>query len=258
MGKETRISKILELLRRENGLPVQTLASQLGVSHMTIRRDLKELATEGTVRLLQGGVVLTKAPIDHRTESPYSLHSASAEHSEEKGRIGARAAELIADHDTLIIDSGSTTECLAMNVGEELNLTILTCAINILSLVAQLERVDSVITGGALHKNTMMFESSEGIALVRRFRATKAFISAAGITTDFGITCRNNYERETKRAAIESSAERILLADSSKFGTIRSAHFAELPEFDTIVTDEGIPQEYREAIADLGIRLILA
>ena len=225
---------------------------------MTVRRDLKEMATEGTVRLIQGGVILAKPPIDHRTESPYSLHSASAENSEEKGRIGARAAELIADHDTLIIDCGSTTECLAMNVAERLNLTILTCAINVLSLVAQLERVDSVITGGTLHKNTMMFESSEGIALIRRFRATKAFISAAGITTEFGITCRNNYERETKRAIIESSAEKILLADSSKFGTIRSTHFAELDDFDTVITDEGIPQEYRAAIAERGIELILA
>lgn len=257
MDKEIRFVKILELLRLENGLPVHVLAKQLGVSHMTIRRDLEIMAAEGSVRRIYGGVILTEPPAGESPDPGYSLHTAGTRHVSEKRAIGERAAALIRDEDTLIIDSGSTTEFLARHVPDDLRLTILSYALNIISEVARMENVRSLFAGGRLHPNLLMFESPEGLALIRRYRAKRAFLSAAGVSADMGITCRNGYERETKRAVLESSAQRVLLADSSKFGAISSEYFADLDDFDVVISDEGVTEEQRTTITDAGIELIL-
>lgn len=103
-----------------------------------------------------------------------------------------------------------------------------------------------------------MFESPEGISLIKKTRATKVFVSAAGVHENLGVTCSNNYEVLTKQAIINSSLEKILLVDSSKFGVVKSAYFADLDDFDTIITDDGISNEWKEIIHTKGIKLIIA
>ncbi|MFA7565863.1 MAG: DeoR/GlpR family DNA-binding transcription regulator [Alkalispirochaeta sp.] len=267
MKKADRKQTIVELLQRENGLPVRVIAEKLKVSHMTVRRDVEELVADDLVRNIHGGVILSPrltgghsagGQVNGPVESPYSLHTAGTKQPEEKRVIGLRAVELIEDGDTLIIDSGSTTEFLAMHLPEDKNLTVLSYALNIITQTVKMERVRSVFAGGVLHQNTLMFESPEGLALIRRFRAAKAFISAAGVSLDLGVTCMNAYERESKEAAIESAAERILLVDSTKFGVIRSEYFADVDRFDTVVSDSGLDGRMKAALQERGIRVILA
>lgn len=258
MKKDERKRTIVSILRRENGLPVQIIANQLNVSHMTVRRDVEELVADDMVRLIHGGVILSPRLTNEPSDSPYSLHTAGAKLSDVKLAIGQKAAELIEDGDTLIIDLGSTTEFLAKNLPQDKDLTVLSYALNIITQTAKMERVRSVFAGGVLHDNTLMFESPESILLIQRYRATKAFISAAGVSLDLGVTCMNAYERETKVAAIDSSAERILLVDSSKIGTIRSEYFAEIDIFDRIVTDDRLDAEMETALTERGIEVIRA
>jgi DeoR/GlpR family transcriptional regulator of sugar metabolism len=81
---------------------------------------------------------------------------------------------------------------------------------------------------------------------------------AAGISLKLAVTCLNGYERDTKVAAIRSSLSRVLVADSSKFGTIQPAYFGEIDDFDTVVTDDGIGAEIAAEIEARGIELIVA
>lgn len=256
MKDTTREERIIQMLKRENGLPIRTIARELGVSHMTVRRDLEQLTSKNQVKLIHGGVILTSG--NAHTQNLYSLNNAEAVQTEQKRRIGELAAGLIEPDDTLIIDTGSTTEFLARNITDGIPLTIICYALNIISITAGLRACRQVFAGGVLHQNSLMFESPEGIELIRRHRATKAFISAAGVHTEFGVTCLNMYERGTKQAAIESSDQKILLADSTKFGQIRSDYFGELSNFDAVVTDTGIPDEFAQAIRELGITLYVA
>ena len=102
-----------------------------------------------------------------------------------------------------------------------------------------------------------MFESPEGIDLIRKTRATKAFVSAAGVHETLGVTCSNNYEVLTKNAILSSSVEKILLVDSEKFGIVKSAYFADLNTFTTIITDSGVSDEWKARIKEMKIQLII-
>lgn len=243
------------MLKRENGMPVQAIADQLNVSHMTVRRDLEILAANQQIRLIHGGALLNPA-VYSVGDSSYSLIAAGSVNAELKRSIGLSAVTLIGDDESLIIDSGSTTEWIARFLPEDRTLTVLSYALNILTETARKSGCRSVVAGGIMHKNLLMFESPEGIEHIRRFRARRAFISAAGVSLSAGVTCANSYERETKRAAMESSVERILVVDSTKFEVVRSEFFADLDEFQTVVTDTNIDPMMADTLKKRGISVV--
>ena len=115
-----------------------------------------------------------------------------------------------------------------------------------------------ILPGGHYHENTQMFQSPEGVALIARTCADKAFISAAGVSNKLSVTCIDQYETNTKKAAIESAVKNILLMDSSKFDKICPVAFANLEDFDAIVTDSNISDEWAKFIKSLEIELYIA
>jgi DeoR family transcriptional regulator, deoxyribose operon repressor len=258
MNKAQRLEAIIQTLQLSKASSVRELSSQLKVSHMTVRRDLAALEKSEQVKMLHGNVILHPKSSNRDDISYYSLIAAGAKYPELKRKIGQLSASLIEPEDTLIIDCGSTTEYLARYLPEDIRYTVLCYALNIVSETVRRRNCALMFSGGLFHENTMMFESPEGLEMIRRFRATKAFISASGVNAQFGATCMNSYERQTKKEMILSSKKKILLVDSSKFGVIRADYFANLSDFDEIVTDAGIPQEYAETIANLGITLRIA
>jgi DeoR family deoxyribose operon repressor len=257
MKKPERIGQIIETLQATYSASIRELAQKLNVSEMTIRRDLELLARDNMVRLVHSGAVLNLENLGG-LQPKYSLTEAGARMAEEKVRIGRRAASLIEPNDIVIIDSGSTTECLARSIPADLPVTVICFALNVLVEAHRDAACRLVFAGGALHENTLMFESPEGAQLIRRYRANKAFLSASGISERLGVTCANSYEVETKQAAIASSLERILVADSSKFGRIHPSHFAELQDFSTLVTDAGLPAESAESLRASGLQVLIA
>lgn len=253
-----RVQKLVELLREHPQTPLRDMAATLRVSDMTIRRDLAMLAENGIVETSSRGTTVKEgAGLFYTTDTRYSLAAAETRYRDEKIRIARRAAELIEPEDSIIIDAGSTTEYLARAIPESLECTVLCYTINSLVEIHKKAHCTVLFAGGLYHENTMMFESPEGLALIERSRANKAFISAAGISDRLGITCANQYEQETKRAAMASSVHKILLADSSKFDTIRSTFFATLADFDTVVTDTGVLAHYRDTMEEAGVELIV-
>lgn len=247
----------MDTLKTNNGAAIQDLASRLAVSHMTIRRDLESMAKQNIVKLIYGGVVLNPEQSSPGESQLYSLIDAENIHPEEKMEIGKKAASMLAYGDILIIDSGSTTEYAAKYLPDNMDLSILCYALNILLEIARKKTCKVLFAGGTFHENTLMFESPEGIALIKRMRARKAFVSAGGVDARLGVTCSNGYEGATKRAILNSSQEKILLVDSSKFGKISSDYFADLSEFTGVITDKGISDEYAGIIEDTGLDLTI-
>lgn len=253
---ENRRAQTLEMVMREKAIGLAEIAQSQDVSYMTVRRDLKVLEEQKLLSVINGVAVFNSdAPLANNRR--YSLADAGALMVAEKERIGKRAAKMIENNDTIIIDTGSTAEFIARHLPNDKHITTLCFTINALVEVYRHPNCQIVFPGGYFHNNSLMFESPEGIALIRRNRATKAFVTASGVCPNLGVTCDNHYECPVKRTIIESSQKRILLFDSSKLDRVRIAHFAELNEFDTIITDSGIPKSFQNVADSLGINLIV-
>ena len=134
----------------------------------------------------------------------------------EKKRIGEKAATLVEPGDVLIIDSGSTTEWLARNLPPDARLTVICFALNIFLEAASHAKTTVVFAGGTFHSDTLVCESTEGLELIGRYRATKAFFSAGGVSDSLGVTCMDAAEAELKKISLRSAQSRILLVESGK------------------------------------------
>jgi len=256
-GKNYRTNSILNRLSVDGFANIKDLSKRLEVSEMTIRRDLRELSKENIVTLIPGGAVLKRnSPID-TDEEKYLIQTAESLMLEEKIKISRKAASLVEPNDIIVIDTGSTTENLPKFIPENIPLTVICYTLNILFNVYENKNWKLVFPGGYFHNNTLMFESPEGIEVIKRIRANKAFISAAGVSEKLGVTCATSYEKETKQAVIESSDTKILLVDSSKFGKVKISHFTDLNNFDIIITDTGISKECEEVIKNIGVKLYI-
>jgi DeoR family transcriptional regulator, deoxyribose operon repressor len=252
--RQERLAQILESLSGGRTTSLEELSRRLSVSEMTIRRDLQLLAQQNKVRLVKGGAEIRLGYSDW-PRTGFSLVSTLTAKAEEKMRIGKKAASLVEPGDVVIVDSGSTTEWLVRSLPPDAPLTVICFALNILLEAASRAKVSVVFAGGTLRGDTLVCESAEGIALVRRFRAHKAFLSAGGVSDSLGVTCFDDAEAELKKAAIASAQSRILLVDSGKLGRVTPSWFATLSDFDAIVTDSGISLEYVEIARARGIAL---
>ena len=251
--RQDRIARILQTLLKDGNASIKDLAASLEVSEMTIRRDLELLSTEGKIRLLHTAAV----PADLATgpRQGLSLSDARSPGAEEKMRIGRKAASLVEANDVIIVDAGATTEWLTRSLPPDLPVTIVCFALNIALEAGRHPAHRVVLAGGALKGETLVCESPEGVGLIRRYRANKAFLSAGGASDTLGVTTIDPAEAELKKAAVASSQARILLADSRKFGRVTPSWFADLDDFDAIVTDPGISLEYVEILRERGIAL---
>jgi DeoR family transcriptional regulator, deoxyribose operon repressor len=252
-----RADFILNKLSANGFVSIKELSKRLEASEMTIRRDLRELSKSNIVTLIPGGAILKKNPPMDKDEEKYLIQAAESLMLEEKIKISRKAASLIEPNDVIVIDTGSTTENLPKFIPENMPLTIICYTLNILFNVYENKNWKLVFPGGYFHNNTLMFESPEGIGIIKRIRANKAFISAAGVSEKLGVTCATDYEKETKRAVIDSSDVKILLIDSTKFGKVKISHFADLTDFDIIITDTGISKEFVNIIKNIGIKLYI-
>ncbi len=256
MNKNQRIKDIINLLKVQSFVEIKELKEKLNVSEMTIRRDLSLLAQDNIVKLIPGGAI--RKPPFETEEEHYLISHEETVRTNEKINIGQKACSLIHPNDTIILDIGSTTEYVARFIREDVPVTILCYTVNILAEIYRKPSCNVIFPGGYMHANELMFESSEGISLIRRTRADKAFISAAGVHAELGVTTVYPYELETKRAIMQSAKTRILVVDSSKFGKTRSVYFADLKDFNVVITDAEIPPEYVQRIGALGIELLIA
>jgi len=256
---DDRRERIISFLKTSNMLSIKTLADMLNVSSMTIRRDLEFLTQENIVQFYHGGAVFNPYYLEKVTNpNDYYLQQQTMLRKSEKNVIAQKAVELLVPRETIMLDSGTSIFYLARVLPENYNLTVISWSLNVTEELIRKPQNNILVQGGVYHPETQMFENNQGMDMIKNSRASKAFISAGGFHSSLGITCPFHYEVETKRTAIKYSMESVLLIDSSKFGKVCSAHMTDISDFHVIITDSGIPNEYKEFIRDAGVRLIIA
>ena len=256
--RQKRLDSVLSSIIHTNSTTIRELTSQFNVSEMTIRRDIEALEGAGLVRSYRGGIVVAER---HTRAAPppfYSLSSAGSAHKEAKREIARLAAAFIRPGDVVFLDSGSTVGYILDYVDPMMEITVLCYSLNIFNLAAARKNTRVVFSGGVYHSDSQCCDSPEGVALLNRNRTSRAFISADGIRMDIGATTPGQYDIPIKIAAMTHSAHTYLVADSSKCGLVRTGHFADLTDFNTVITDNGFPSEMRELLREENIELVIA
>ncbi|GHV13333.1 DeoR family transcriptional regulator [Spirochaetia bacterium] len=253
-SKKDRAARIARILKECNGASIEKLSGELAVSKMTVRRDLEYLQSANIVSLVNG-VAIYRGRGQPDSQEDYQLILEKRVSNSEKERIGRAAAELVKPGDTIIIDIGTTMEYLARNIPLNSPITALCLTINVLFEMYRKNVENLIMTGGYYHPNTQLFESAEAVNLIRQTRATKFFMSAAGVSRELGLTCANRYEMGIRQACIDSSLQKILLVDSKKFGQVHPVYFSPLEKIDMIITDSGISVEWLAVMENMGIKV---
>ncbi|MEP6950855.1 MAG: transcriptional repressor AgaR [Ginsengibacter sp.] len=256
-GKSTvsRRIKILESLKAHGQVNVNELSESLGVTGVTIRNDLAQLEKKRVLIRARGGAIKME---QNFADEDYPLSDKQKKHLLEKREIGKRAAELIDENDTIILDSGSTTCELAKNLKKFNGLTIITNALNIATILAEYNNINVIVPGGMLKKNSL---SLVGILAERGFKdyfCDKLFLGVDGFDLDFGISTPDPEEAHLNKIMIEISKEVIVVTDSSKFQRRGLVLIAPVNKINTVVTDKGILQESKDKLESLGIKVIIA
>lgn len=256
MGKaQERQKRLMDILKVRGFVSIKELAAMLEVSEMTIRRDIKVLEASNITENVDGTLVFNPAHLGLHTGSQYILPVEAGRHNEQKAKIGHYAAGMVSLGETIVIDTGTTTEHVVPFLPIDKKLTVLCYNVNILMELRRNPGVNMLFAGGHYHQNTQMFASAQGVEFIKGIRAQKVFVSAAGVHQKLGVTCANAYEVPTKHAILSTAVQKILVADSTKFGCVRSEYFCELDDLDDVVTDSGLSQEWRNIITEKGINL---
>lgn len=258
MGKrEDRVKSLLRIIERRDGVTIKELSVIEGVSELTIRRDVQLMEEKRLVRNVRGTIFCNYAEESDTSDASYLLSVATNRHRTEKKRIGEYAAKLIQPGEFVIIDNGSTTEQVAENIPYNAEITVLCYNLNVLNNLYKKPNINLIFCGGNFHHQTLMFECAESLEIIRRSRASKVFVSAAGIHENLGVTISGEYELACKREILKAGVERILLADSSKFGKVEPCFFGELTSFEKIISDTSLSKEWCDLIRSKGIELVL-
>jgi len=257
MNKQVRMNQIISIVKQRNGESIKALSVQLGVTEMTIRRDVEQLKARQLVKVVSGAVVYNGETSETDGIDYYDLPMEKSKRTTEKYRIGKMAASLVEPGDVIYIDIGTTAPYIVQHIPSALSVVAVCCTMNTLIEIQKNGISGIILTGGTYRPDVQMFESKEGVELLGRTRINKAFMSAAGVNAQLGVTCVNSCEVDTKRAAMQCALEKILVVDSSKFDVVRSAFFARLEDFGTVITDSNLSAEWQEQIKAMGTRLHL-
>lgn len=247
-----RRATIMRLLDATGRVAVGELSKLTKVSDMTTRRDLEALEHEGLLRRTHGGAVSVTSL---SYEPPYVLRKDT--NADAKVRIGQRTASLLREGETVILDVGTTAVEVARALRGRQNLTVLTSNLWAAAILADEPGIVLMLTGG---KTRNRERSLVGHLATRAFDELvfDVFVmGVAGVHQDFGITDYNVDEAEVKRAAIQASQRRIVIADSSKLGKAAFARICDLRQIDTIVTDDASPDKLSAFAAD-DIEMVIA
>ena len=247
-----RHQHIIAKLKNEGSLKVVELCSELNVSSVTIRKDLKLLEDKNLLFRTHGGGTLSNPYTSDRT-----VNEKEKIYPAEKSRIGIAAAKLIRPNDCIIIGSGTTVLSLAKSIQTQESITVITAALNIATELIHHNQIELIQLGGILRKSSSSVTGSYAEKILEDFSCSKLFLGVDGIDVEFGLTTTNIMEAQLNRKMIETAQKTIVLADSSKFGKRGFGKICGLEVIEQIITDKGISDHMAKTLRGMGIEVTI-
>jgi DeoR/GlpR family transcriptional regulator of sugar metabolism len=250
---DQRRQKILRLLERHHVLSVHQLTELLGVSHMTVRRDIAELEQIGAASPVAGGVRYVGAL---STEPSFDMKTLVDE--PQKAAIAEAATRFLRDDGVYYLDAGTTTAALLPALREHRGVTVVTNDLPIATALTGDTAIDVVLLGGRLDHANRSVVGPLAASTVRQLAVDVAFVSATSWDLQRGVTTPDPEKVVVKEAALTAATKAVLLSASSKYASYSMYRVAPLDRFAAVVTDDGLDPSDAEALRAAGIDLLLA
>ena len=253
MYAEERQRWIVERARAGGRVEVAALATELGVTTETVRRDLTTLERHALLRRVHGGAI----PIERLGFEP-ALAARDSVLTAEKERIARMALAELPDEGSILLDAGTTTARLADALPADRELVVLTNALPIAMSLSVRPNLTVLMVGGRVRGRTQAAVDAWALHALADSFVDVAFIGANGISPERGLTTPDTTESAVKRAMIGAARRSVVLADHTKVGQDHLSRFAALDEIDTLITDAGLDAQVADELRSRGLKVLLA
>jgi DeoR/GlpR family transcriptional regulator of sugar metabolism len=254
MLQAERQEQILEILRKDLTIRGSHLSELLGVSEMTIRRDLDILEKQGLVERTYGGAVFRQ----ERLTEKFLYHNSIQENPREKRRIAASASTMIEPDDTIYIGEGFTVAQIIRHVKPNIHFTIFT---NNLGVISEMKdtAAELVLLPGTYDPATHALAGPLTMEMIRQVNATKVFLGADSLSLSAGLTTANLEIAVVERSMIRHTRGKVIvIADYSKFGRVSEISIAPLKYINMLVTSRKIPDDFQREFELMGGQVVIA
>jgi DeoR family transcriptional regulator, aga operon transcriptional repressor len=251
---DERRQHLLAKIQKDGRVLVSELSDSLGISRITIRKDLDFLESKGLVQRSHGGALALQQ--GSALFDP-SLQVKEQKQLKEKQRIAHAAAGLVEEGQCVLLDSGTTATAIARELRRFAYLTVVTNAVNIASEMANTE-FEVILTGGTLRKNSFSLVGPLAEDVLTELHADILFLGVDGFDVQAGLTTPNFLEARVNRAMVHAAKRTVAVCDSTKFQNRSLALIVPPNEIHTVITDDGIDKDDREKLISMGIAVIIA
>lgn len=248
-----RYKEILDILKEKKEVTVQYLSSELSISAVTIRKDLKVLESKKLLFRKHGGATLTQSFVNDRPINVKEFINA-----EEKLAIANEAVKMIGNDQYIIVASGTTATTFARCINPLNKVTIVTSALSVANELLNKDHVEILQLGGYIRHSSNSVIGHYAEQILKETACSKLFLGVDGIDLKYGLSTSNAQEAHLNQQMINSTKEVIVLADYTKFGKRSFGRICGLDLVDHIITDENIPKDVADKILDNGITLTIA
>lgn len=254
MLAEERRFRIREILSLRRTVAAAELCEMLGATAVTIRRDLAALEAQGLLVRSHGGATSRMSSTNFQPAYETLLRT----HSAEKEAIARKAEHLIADGDTVFLESSTTVFELACLLFQRNRVTVVTNSPSIVSELQQSAGITVLCTGGDLQKDTFYLAGEWARHALSEIRVDKAVIGVSAIDATYGISTSRQAEAQIKKMILKAAKTRIALVDHTKFGSQGFAHVGPITDLHVLVTDSRTDPKYIEQLREAKIEVLVA
>ena len=246
-----RQRKIVELVNQRLSVRVTELSKLFSVTEETIRRDLEKLEKDKLLMRSHGGAVSLE---EEQGETSYLEREIT--NAAEKKAIARQAIKHIEQGDQIVLDASTTAWYMAKEL-PDMPLTVLTNSIKVAIELSKKEQIKVISTGGTLLSQSLSYVGPLAERSINMYHVNKVFLSCKGVHMERGLSDFNEMQALLKKQMMEIADEKILMADSSKFGTRAFSHIAPLSKIDQIITDSKIDIETKMLLEEKNIKLTI-
>jgi DeoR/GlpR family transcriptional regulator of sugar metabolism len=249
---ETRKRIIFDLLQQRGTVSVTELTAALGVSDMTVRRDIRSMAAEGLLRRVHGGAVSVEAGVE---DKPFVTRQVVE--LERKRAIATRALTFLKGGESIYIDGSTTCGELAKLLPGDRRFMVVTDSLYVLLQLSGNRSIELVLLGGGLDKDGNTFDGVLTVENARRVMVDCCFFSAKGFATEY-ISNAVLTGSQVKQLMIHNSQRCFLLADSTKYGQRGLIKLCDWKDVSVLISDEQLGRQDLSAIKSQGTEIHLA